>query len=124
MYLVLGYRRSVGERLANVFLLEVRVLGNYLCGRHSVRHQVYYVCNRYAQAAQGRASRENIRVMCDAIMGSSHRNYCTQRQRRLLRYLCLGSSASRSPSPSRLNDRTSRKIDRPGQIDIHGAWSM
>ncbi len=35
-----------------------------------------------------------------------------------------GSSASRRPSPSRLNDSTSRKIDRPGQIAIHGALSM
>ena len=79
MYLVLGYRRSVGERLANVFLLEVRVFGDYLCGRHSIRDQVYYMRNRYAQATQSRASREDIRVMRDAIMGSSHRNYCTQR---------------------------------------------
>ena len=36
---------------------------------------------------------------------------------------CRGSSASRRPSPSRLNDSTSRKIDRPGQIAIHGALS-
>ena len=35
-----------------------------------------------------------------------------------------GSSASRRPSPSRLNDSTSRKIDSPGQIAIHGALSM
>ena len=34
-----------------------------------------------------------------------------------------GSSASRRPSPSRLNDSTSRKIDVPGQIAIHGALS-
>ena len=40
-----------------------------------------------------------------------------------LSYLCRGSSASRRPSPSRLNDSTSRKIDTPGQIAIHGAWS-
>jgi len=79
MYLVLGNRRSVGERLAHVFLLEVRVLGDDLCGRHPVCHQIYHVRNRYAQTAQGRASREDIRVMCDATMGSSHRNYCTQR---------------------------------------------
>ena len=39
-------------------------------------------------------------------------------------YLCRGSNASRSPSPSRLNDSTSRKIDNPGQIAIHGALSM
>ena len=30
------------------------------------------------------------------------------------RYACRGSSASRRPSPSRLNDSTSRKIDTPG----------
>ena len=34
-----------------------------------------------------------------------------------------GSSASRRPSPNRLNDSTSRKIASPGQIAIHGALS-
>ena len=38
-------------------------------------------------------------------------------------YICRGSSASRNPSPSRLNDSTSRKIDSPGQIAIQGALS-
>jgi hypothetical protein len=38
-------------------------------------------------------------------------------------HLWRGSSASRSPSPSRLKDSTSRKIDTPGQIAIQGAWS-
>src|ERR1700736_361867 len=33
----------------------------------------------------------------------------------------LGSSASRRPSPTRLNDSTTRKIANPGQIAIHGA---
>ncbi len=38
-------------------------------------------------------------------------------------YWCRGSSASRRPSPSRLNESTSRKIETPGQIAIQGAWS-
>src|SRR5438094_4235983 len=38
-------------------------------------------------------------------------------------HLCRGSSASRRPSPSRLNESTRRKIESPGQIAIHGAWS-
>src|SRR5213593_985011 len=33
----------------------------------------------------------------------------------------FGSSASRKPSPTRLNDSTVRKIARPGQIAIHDA---
>ena len=37
---------------------------------------------------------------------------------------CRGSSASRRPSPTRLNESTSTKIDTPGQIAIHGALSM
>src|SRR5882724_8454782 len=32
-----------------------------------------------------------------------------------------GSSASRRPSPTRLNDSTTRKIARPGHSAIHGA---
>src|SRR6185503_5322179 len=36
-------------------------------------------------------------------------------------YLSFGSSASRSPSPSRLNDSTVRKMARPGHTAIHGA---
>src|ERR1700724_2856797 len=36
-------------------------------------------------------------------------------------YRSLGSSASRRPSPTRLNDSTTRKIASPGQIAIHGA---
>ncbi len=39
-------------------------------------------------------------------------------------YRLRGSSASRSPSPSRLKARTRTKMARPGQIAIHGAWSM
>ena len=38
-----------------------------------------------------------------------------------LDYRSLGSSASRKPSPTRLNDSTTRKIARPGHIAIHGA---
>src|SRR6202023_4445820 len=33
----------------------------------------------------------------------------------------LGSSASRRPSPTRLNDSTTRKIASPGHSAIHGA---
>src|SRR4029078_4765995 len=36
-------------------------------------------------------------------------------------YLSLGSSASRRPSPTRLNERTTRKIASPGQTAIQGA---
>ena len=39
-------------------------------------------------------------------------------------YRPRGSSASRKPSPSRLNASTSMKIASPGQIAIQGAWSM
>src|SRR3546814_17582755 len=39
-------------------------------------------------------------------------------------FSCLGSSASRRPSPSRLNPSTARKIADPGKIDIQGAWIM
>src|SRR3546814_6099853 len=39
-------------------------------------------------------------------------------------FSCLGSSASRRPSPSRLNPSTARKIAEPGKIDIPGAWVM
>lgn len=35
----------------------------------------------------------------------------------------FGSSASRSPSPSRLKDSTSRKMLAPGQMAIQGALS-
>src|SRR2546421_9677327 len=34
---------------------------------------------------------------------------------------CFGSSASRRPSPTRLNDSTTRKIASPGHSAIHGA---
>src|SRR5690606_14391818 len=37
---------------------------------------------------------------------------------------CLGSSASRNPSPNRLKPSTARKIADPGKMDIHGAWVM
>ena len=40
------------------------------------------------------------------------------------RYLCRGSSASRRPSPKRLNDSTAKNIAKPGQNAIHGAWAM
>jgi hypothetical protein len=36
-------------------------------------------------------------------------------------YFARGSSASRKPSPNRLNDSTVMKIARPGKIAIHGA---
>ena len=36
-------------------------------------------------------------------------------------YRSRGSSASRRPSPTRLSDNTTRKIENPGQIAIHGA---
>src|ERR1700709_1013774 len=36
-------------------------------------------------------------------------------------HLSRGSSASRNPSPTRLNDSTTRKIARPGHNAIHGA---
>src|SRR5882762_11136054 len=39
----------------------------------------------------------------------------------IMHYLSLGSSASRRPSPIRLNDSTVRKIASPGQIAIQGA---
>src|SRR5690606_26548675 len=39
-------------------------------------------------------------------------------------FSCLGSRASRRPSPSRLNPSTARKIADPGKIDIQGAWVM
>src|SRR5260221_13522321 len=39
-------------------------------------------------------------------------------------HTCLGSSASLKPSPTRLNESTSTKIDKPGQTAIHGALSM
>ena len=39
-------------------------------------------------------------------------------------YRLFGSNASRNPSPSKLNDKTSRKIESPGHTAIHGALSM
>src|SRR3981081_3343676 len=53
---------------------------------------------------------------CNASVFSSHVS-------RMDVYLWRGSSASRKPSPNRLTENTSKKIDSPGQIAIHGALS-
>ena len=60
----------------------------------------------------------------DVAVSARGRATASRDRRRDDAQACRGSSASRRPSPTRLNDSTSTKIDTPGQTAIHGALSM
>jgi hypothetical protein len=65
--LVLGDRSRVAERLADVLLLEIGMLGDDLRGRHAVGDEFDHLGDRDPQAAQRRASGEDVRIVSDAI---------------------------------------------------------
>ena len=63
MKLVLGKSRGVSQCLANVFLFEIRQLGDDLGGRHAVGDEVDHVGHRYAKAADCGSARQYIRIL-------------------------------------------------------------
>jgi hypothetical protein len=58
--LVARKSRCVPERLANVFLFQIRQLLDDLCGCHTVGDQVDDVRDRNAKAADGRSPAEDV----------------------------------------------------------------
>lgn len=75
MDFVLGEGSRVGERLANVFFLEVRQFCDDLRRRHPVGHEIDDVCNGDSQSADRCTTSEDIWVLRDAIEGSFHNTY-------------------------------------------------
>src|SRR5690606_25692965 len=69
------------------------------------------------QAVDDLAAADRHPQVLDLQHGCAHR-----RLRDSIRVRCLGSSTSRSPSPSRLNARTVTKMAAPGKTLIHQAW--
>ena len=82
MDFVLGQGGRVGQRLADVFLLEVRELGDDLRWRHPVCDEVDDVGNGDSQPADRRPPREDKGVLRDAIKRAFHNVPCVQFYRR------------------------------------------
>src|ERR1700730_3445357 len=65
--LLLGDRSRVAERLADVLLLEIGMLGDDLRWRHAVCDEVDHMGDRDPQAAKRRAPGEDVRIVSTAI---------------------------------------------------------
>ena len=70
----------VGERLANIFLFEIRQFLDDLRWRHAVGHEVDDVRDRDAKAADGRPASQHVRVLRDSIEGIRHSRLLSSEQ--------------------------------------------
>lgn len=72
MELIFGKNGGVREGLTDIFQLEVWKVSHDLGRRHPVGHEIDYVGDGDAEAADGCAASQNVRVLGDAIKDVRH----------------------------------------------------
>jgi hypothetical protein len=70
--LVLGQRSCIGECLSDVFLFEIRQVGDDLRWRHAVGHKVDDVGDGDAEATDRRAAGQHIRILREPVERVRH----------------------------------------------------
>jgi hypothetical protein len=70
--LIFGENGGVRERLTDVLYFEVRKVSHNFGRRHTVRHEIDDMGDGNAEAADGCAPGQNVRVLGDAIEGVRH----------------------------------------------------
>ena len=67
VHFVVSKRRSIGERLAHIFLIQIRKVFNHLRGCHPVGDQIDNVGDRDAKAADRRFPSEDVGMLRNPV---------------------------------------------------------